>query len=153
MRIQMLATGACLQAFDNLYSRCSSYFVSYFSFEFDYTRSITVLSSFVLIRNITIITFQVLASYFGSNIVFLHLLSRLPMLDVLQESDAGVTLAGPEEAGDELDTGPAPVHNVPATGLYQEHGDHLCDGDPGHRQQGQDVSLWSALTQCGTRDM
>ena len=68
------------------------------------------------------------------------------MLDVLQEPDAGVTLAGSEEAGDELDAGPAPVHNVPATGLDEEHRDQLRDGDPGPREQGQDVSLRSALT-------
>jgi len=68
------------------------------------------------------------------------------MLDVLQESDAGVTFAGPEEAWDELDAGSAPVHDVPATGLDEEHGDQLRDGDPGPREQGQDVSLWSALT-------
>ena len=75
------------------------------------------------------------------------------MLDILYQSEAGVTFPRLEEAGDELVAGPTSVHDVTTAGLDEEHGDHLRDGDPGPREDGQDVSLRSALTQCGARDM
>ena len=86
------------------------------------------------------------------------------MPDILQEPDTGVTLASFQEAGDDLGAGSAPVqvyiectghknrlllpvHDVSViTGLYQEHGHYLRDGDPGPREDGQHVSLQCAPT-------
>ena len=55
---------------------------------------------------------------FNHNVVVLDIFmfeKLLQVLDILQKANAGVTLARPEQAGDQLSAGPAPVHDISAT--------------------------------------